>query len=148
MNEDRYMVETSFDLTTFEFVSEGPRGKIEKVVVYSEINIKGVYNLAFGDKDPITGFLNDLTVTNNGDSQKVLATVASTLYAFTDENPAVEIIAIGSTAARTRLYRMGITNNLESIKQDFYVFGLTEVKSWEPFRKNIAYGAFLVRRKL
>ena len=148
MQEDRYRVETSFDLTTFEFVSEGPKGRIEKVVVYSEINLKDVYNLAFGDKDPISGFLNDLTVTNNGDSQKVLATVAATLYAFTEERIKATIVATGSTAARTRLYRMGITNNLESIKDDFEVFGLTENKKWEAFRKNITYGAFLVRRKL
>ena len=123
MQEERYKVETSFDLKTFEFTSEGSKGKIEKVVVYSEINLKEVYNLAFGDKDPITGFLNDMTVTNNGDSHKVLATVAATLYAFTTEKPNATIIATGSTAARTRLYRMGITNNLESIKQDFYVYG-------------------------
>ena len=148
MQEDRYKVETSFDLNIFEFTSEGPKGRIEKVVVYSEINLKNVYNLAFGDKDPFTGFLNDLTVTNNGDSQKVLATVAATLYAFTDEKPEVSIIATGSTVARTRLYRMGITNNLESIQQDFYIYGLTDKKNWEAFRKNITYGAFLVRRKL
>ena len=147
MHEDRYKVETSFDLNTFEFISEGPKGRIEKVVVYTEINLKNVYNLAFGDKDPFTGFLNDLTVTNNGDSQKVLATVAATLYAFTDEKPEVSIIATGSTIARTRLYRMGITNNLEIIKQDFDVYGFTETKNWEVFRKNITYGAFLVRRK-
>ena len=148
MQEDRYRVETSFDLTTFEFTSDGPKGKIEKIVVYTEINLKGVYNLAFGDKDPITGFLNDLTVTNNGDSQKVLATVGATLFVFTDENPEAIIVATGSTAARTRLYRMGITNNFDSIKQDFEVYGLTENKNWQPFRKNITYGAFLVRRKL
>ena len=39
MQEDRYKVETSFDLNTFEFISEGPKGKIEKVVVYTEINL-------------------------------------------------------------------------------------------------------------
>jgi hypothetical protein len=148
MQDDRYKVETSLDLKTFEFISEGPRGRIEKVVVYSEINLKDVYNLAFGDKDPLTGFLNDLTVTNNGDSQKVLATLAATLYAFTTEKPEASILATGSTAARTRLYRMGIANNLEHIKQDFFVYGLTERKNWEPFRKNITYGAFLIRRKL
>ena len=147
MQEVRYRVETSFDLKTFEFTSEGPKGKIDKVVVYSEINLKEVYNLAFGDKDPITGFLNDLTVTNNGDSHKVLATVAATLYAFTTEKPGATVIATGSTAARTRLYRMGISNNLEEIKQDFVIYGLTENKNWELFRKNIIYGAFLIRRK-
>lgn len=147
MQEDRYKVDTSFDLTTFEFTSEGPKGEIKKVVVYSEINLKDVYNLAFADKDPITGFLNDLTITNNQVSQKVLATVAATIYAFTEERPTALIVATGSTAARTRLYRMGITNNLELIIEDFDVFGLMENK-WEAFRKNITYEAFLVRRKL
>ena len=148
MQDDRYKVETSFDLQTFEFTSEGPKGKIEKVVVYSEINLKDVYNLAFGDKDPLTGFLSDLTVTNNGDSKKVLATVAATLYAFTTEKPQALILATGSTATRTRLYRMGITNNLENIQEDFFIYGLTENKNWESFRKNIMYGAFLIHRKL
>ena len=109
--------------------------------------MKGFYNLGFGDKDPITGFLSDLTVTNNGDSQKVLATVAATLYAFTENYPEATVIATGSTQARTRLYRMGITNNLKAIEKDFVVLGLTET-DWEPFRKNMTYGAFLVRRKL
>lgn len=147
MLDDRYHVDTSPDLLTFEFVSVGPKGNITKVVRYTEINIKGFYNLGFGDKDPITGYLRDLTVTNNSDSQKVLSTVASTLYAFTANYPNATIIATGSTEARTRLYRMGITNNLTDIEKDFVILGLTE-KTWEPFRKNIKYGAFLVRKKL
>ena len=142
-----YDISTSQDFQTFEFVSIGQKGNITKVVRYSEISIKGYYNLGFGDTDPITGLLSDLTVTNNGDSQKVLATVAATLYAFTDNYPGVTVIATGSTQARTRLYRMGITNNLKDIEKDFFIFGLTE-KGWEPFHKNIHYGAFLVRRKL
>ena len=146
MLENHYEVDVSLDFETYEFVSVGPNGDVVKVVRYSEINVKGYYNLGFGDKDPITGFISDLTVTNNGDSQKVLATVAATLYAFTNENPEATIIATGSTKARTRLYRMGITNNLEEIKKDFIVFGLTET-GWESFRINIGYGAFLVRRK-
>jgi hypothetical protein len=148
MQNDRYKVEVSFDLQTFEFTSEGPKGNILKVVSYSQINVKGFYNLGFGDKDEITGFVSDLTVTNNGDSRKVLATVAATLYAFTMEKPDAAIIATGSTAARTRLYRMGIANNLEEISKDFTVLGLTESLNWEIFRKNITYGAFLIRKKL
>jgi hypothetical protein len=148
MQHERYKVETSFDLESFEFTSEGPKGKILKVVFYSEINVKGYYNLGFGDKDPVTGFVSDLTVTNNGDSHKVLATVAATLYAFTMQKPEATIIATGSTAARTRLYRMGISNYLDEIGKDFTVLGLTEDRKWEHFRKNITYGAFLVRRKL
>lgn len=79
MLDERYEVRTAADVKTFEFDSVGPRETVRKVVRYSEINIKGFYNLGFGDKDPLTGFISDLSVTNNDDSQKVLATVAATL---------------------------------------------------------------------
>jgi hypothetical protein len=147
MLKERYDIETSTDTRTFEFISVGPKGEITKVVRYSEINIKGYYNLGFGDKDPITGYLSDVIVTNNGDSQKVLASVAATLYVFTDKNPEAVVIATGSTEARTRLYRMGITNNIREVENDFIIMGLTE-KGWENFRKNVTYGAFLIKRKL
>lgn len=121
-------------------------GTIIKVVMYKEINVKGYYNLGFGDKDLQTGYISDLIVTNNNDSKKVLATVAKTLYLFTDHYPDAVIIAAGSTEARTRLYRMGITNNFIAIEQDFDVLGLTDT-GWDSFRKNIRYNAFSVRRK-
>ncbi len=60
---------------------------------YSETNLKDYYNLGFGDKDEKTGEISDLVITNNGDSQQVLATVASTVYAFTDKNPTAWITA-------------------------------------------------------
>lgn len=147
MLDNYYNVEISPDFETFEFISIGSKGNVTKVVHYTEIDVKNFYNLGFGDKDPITGFLNDLTVTNNGDSQKVLATVAATLYAFTNNYPEATIIATGSIQARTRLYRMGITNNLKTIEKDFTILGLTET-DWEPFQKNITYEAFLVKRKM
>lgn len=132
MLDDRYDVKTAPDLTSFEFDSVGPKGTVSKVVRYVEINLHGFYNLGFGDKDEMTGFVSDLTVTNNNDSQKVLATVAATLYAFTEAYPDATVIATGSTEARTRLYRMGIVNNLETIEQDFEVLGLTAANAWEP----------------
>ncbi len=146
MLNNRYDVKVADDFSAFEFNSIGPKGQIKKIVRYTEINIKGFYNLGFGDKDPETGFISDLAVTNNNDSMKVLATVAATLYVFTDSHPAATIIATGSTEARTRLYRMGISNNLHDIEKDFLVLGLTE-NTWEPFRKNVTYAAFLVRKK-
>lgn len=147
MLTERYEVKTAPDVESFEFDSVGPRGTVRKVVRYSEINVRNFYNLGFGDKDEMTGFISDLAVTNNNDSQKVLATVAATLYAFTDTHPGATIIATGSTEARTRLYRMGIANNLEAVEQDFEILGLNANMEWESFRKNVTYGAFLVRRK-
>lgn len=146
MLEERYYINSSPDFLDFEFSSISPKGAITKVVRYREINVKGIYNLGFGDKEPVSGYINDLTITNNRDSQKVLATVARTLYLFTDHYPEAIVIASGSTAVRTRLYRMGITNNLTAIEQDFHILGLTET-DWEPFRKDVTYQAFSVRRK-
>jgi hypothetical protein len=76
-----------------------------------------------------------------------LATVAKTLYLFTERYPEAVVIATRSTLARTRLYRIGITNNLADIEKDFVLLGLTN-SEWEPFRKNVTYFAFAIRRKL
>ena len=142
----RYEASASGGFTTFEFVSEGPKGRVTKVVRYTEINLKGFYNLGFGDEDPLTGYVSDTSITNNNDSQKVLATVAATLHVFMDAHPGATVIATGSTEARTRLYQMGIANNMEAIERDCIILGLAE-ESWLPFQKGMQYGAFLVRRK-
>ncbi|SEL97802.1 DUF6934 family protein [Parapedobacter koreensis] len=146
MIEDRYHIEIDDKHTVYEFTSIGPKGDVCKIVKYSETNLKNLFNLGFGDKNPETNEVDDLVVTNNGDSQKVLATVAATVYHFTDRYPDASIIATGSTKARTRLYQMGISNNLEAIEKDFLVYGL-KAKKWEPFNKKTTYEAFLVKRK-
>jgi hypothetical protein len=81
-----------------------------------------------------------------GDSLKVLATVASSVYAFTAKGPEAWVFAAGSTDVRTRLYRMGLTNNLAEISKDFNVYGLKE-DQWEDFLIGDDYEAFLVKRK-
>jgi hypothetical protein len=144
--QERYELKAEQALMVFEFNSFGRRGEIPKLVRYSETNLKGFYNLGFGDKDPQTGEIDDKVISNNGDSQKVLATVAATIYAFTDRYPDVWIYATGSTKARTRLYRIGITNNLTEILQDFDLYGMRDGK-WKKFNKGIEYEAFLVKRK-
>ncbi|NBC25026.1 MAG: hypothetical protein GVX78_05370 [Bacteroidetes bacterium] len=130
----------------FEFISIGPKGDVKKIIEFSETNVKGIYNLAFGDIDHRTQRISDRVITNNGDSLKVLATVASSVYAFTAERPDSLVFATGSTAVRTRLYRMGLTNNLAEIAKDFHVYGLND-DQWEDFVIGEDYQAFLVKRK-
>ena len=79
MKVDRYELRAESSLTIFEFVSRGPKGQITKLVQYSETIFPNLYNLGFGDKDQTSGKIDDKVVTNNGDSHKVLATVAATL---------------------------------------------------------------------
>lgn len=146
MKIDKYPVIIGETSMVFEFVSEGIRGSIPKLVIYSETHLHNFYNLGFGDKDEATGEIDDEVITNNGDSEKVLATVASTLYIFMEKYPDAMVFAMGSTRARTRLYRIGITNNLLEIQNDFDVYGLLE-SGWKPFEKQTKYRAFLVTKK-
>ena len=146
MNYEKYELESDRKLLVFEFISTGPKGEIRKLVQYTETNLKDYYNLGFGDKNNKTGEIDDKVITNNGDSQIVLATVASTAYAFTEKYPDAWIYAVGSNSIRTRLYRIGITNNLLEIKRDFDVYGLKDGQ-WHEFRRSVEYKAFLIRRK-
>ena len=134
-------------MMSFEFVSEGINGVIHKLVQYKKTNVKDVYNLAFGDKDLATGDIDDLVISNNGDSEKVLATVVATVYAFTDKYPSAIIYATGSTNARTRLYRMGIAKYFTDVTNDFEILGETD-DDWEQFKLNTNYNGFIVKRKL
>lgn len=106
--------------------------------------MKGFYNLAFGDKDIVSGEISDTTVSNNGDTEMVLATVVSALYEFTHLNPEVWVYASGSTKSRTRLYRMGINKFLNEILNDFYLFGESG-EDWVEFEKSIDFSGFIVK---
>lgn len=147
MKHPKYNYRSESTLQFYEFISEGPKGLIKKMVIYTETTTENVYNLGFGDYDESTNGINDLSVTNNGDSLKVLATVASTVYAFTEKYPNAWILATGSTTVRIRLYRMGITNNLAEIETDFIVLGYTKNEEWEKFLVGEDYEAFLLTKK-
>jgi len=47
----RYELKSDASLTVFEFVSVGKKGEIQKIIQYSETNLKDFYNLGFGDKN-------------------------------------------------------------------------------------------------
>ncbi len=83
MRNERYELQVESDVMVFEFTSVVPKGAIPKLVIYTETNVENIFNLGFGDKDLETDDIDDLIITDNKDSKKVLATVASTVYAFT-----------------------------------------------------------------
>jgi hypothetical protein len=144
--KEQYFLEADKNLSIFEFISDGKNGRFELTIQYSETNIRSIFNLGFGAINKVTGIIDDTIILNNGDTQKILRTVASSIYAFIDKYPNVAILIKGSTLARTRLYRMGITLNLAEIQSDFEVLGFKNSK-WQPFNKNETYEAFLVNRK-
>jgi hypothetical protein len=146
MRDQQYELETAESFMSYEFISKGPKGEIVKLVKYNETQNKGFYNLGFGDKLENEDDYNDTVISDNKDSVRVLATVAATAYLFTTQFPEAKIYAVGSNAARTRLYRIGISNNLDEIEQDYVVLGYYKDK-WELFEINRDYSAFLIKRK-
>jgi hypothetical protein len=148
MNLEHYNYFTNNDFKEYEFYSEGPKGKIKKVVRFSKIPGREptVYNLGFGDAGEETGVYDDSIVTNNADKDMVLATVANTIIDFTNHHGNHYIYATGSTQSRTRLYQMGISRLWVEINIDFDIYGLKE-DNWYKFERNVNYHAFLVKKK-
>jgi len=147
MNLDRYNYVAGNNYHNYTFYSEGPKGRIKKTVIYTRISDDPVaYNLAFGDEDDKTGFINDIITTDNKDRDIVLATVAATIIAFSERFGNHYIYATGNTLSRTRLYQMGIANFLKEIKNDFEVYGYNN-GGWHEFATSANYEALLVKRK-
>jgi hypothetical protein len=146
MRQEKYPLQSDSLFLVFEFTSTGSKGFVRKIILYSPTDIPNYFNLGFGDIDMVSGEISDRSITNNGDSLQVLATVAYTVYVFTSRYSNACIIAKGSTPARTRLYRMGLANQLTEVATDFEVYGRRNNR-WHVFRKNVDYSAFMVRRK-
>jgi hypothetical protein len=145
MKLPKYQLKSDEKLSSYEFISEGPKGKITKRIQFTQINQNEIYNLAFGDINQESGEIDDLVVSNNGDSEKVLSTVVSAVYAFLDKHPNAWIFAAGSSSSRTRLYQMGISKYLDYIKEDFIVYGMGEY-DWEKFELRKNYSSFLTKK--
>ena len=136
----------------YAFESSGPQGVITKIVQFHPVDLdkttfENVYNLGFGDYDPLTEKLNDKVNSNNGDRDIVLASVTAAALDFLSENPNFTLHAVGSTPDRTRLYQMGINRFYNEIITDYVVWGLKEDAVWEAFERNVNYQAFVMRRR-
>lgn len=148
----RYEFLSSEDCTVFQFESVGPRGTIKKQVEFqflrgsSSLSFgKGrqIFNLAFGDLNPETNEIDDFAVTNNGDAQKVLATVEAIVQKFFESYPGIIIFFEGSTNVRTRLYRMSISRYLAMLCEKYEIWGWRN-ENWEVFQQDRDYKSFLV----
>ncbi|WP_153797638.1 DUF6934 family protein [Foetidibacter luteolus] len=146
LNLNKYPYITNQSFLDFEFDSIGPKGIVKKIARFSELS-KNIYNFGFGDFDGEHNCINDTIVTNNDDTEKVLATVASIIHDFLKVYPNAIVVVEGSTPARVRRYQIGISKYFQEISRVIQVFGLKN-DCWESFKKNTNYEAFLARRKL
>jgi hypothetical protein len=142
-----YPLSKARDLKSYSFWSTGPKGFVRKVIKFQLINCEEqLYNLAFGDSALDSDFIDDRSVSNNGDTLIVLATVATATFNFMIDHPSASVIATGSTVARTRLYQMNISKSLTEISSNFVVKGYLN-GDWAVFKRNENYEAFLLKHK-
>jgi hypothetical protein len=148
MNEEKYAIIDYLEIYYYDFISEGPKGKIRKVVSFRliEESPSKVYNLAFGDWDESKNDIDYEANSNNDDMRKILSTVGEAVIEFTQQHPDIWVFIQGSTSSRTRLYQMGIGIFWQEIDPQFIVLGNVD-GDWEPFRKGINYISFLIRHK-
>jgi hypothetical protein len=146
MKTEKYHLKAASDFTRFEFISEGPKGTIRKLIEFQKTTRSNVYNIAFGDYDPLTQEIDDLAISNNGDTEKILATVVASIYVFLHKNPDAYVYATGSTKSRTRLYRIGITRFYNEMRKDFYLYGQLG-DDFVDFEIGVDYDGFLAQRK-
>jgi len=148
MELEKYDRLKNYDNDIYKFESEGPKGRIKKAVKFRRVEGAGknLYNLHFGDLIESTGEVNDLSVSNNKDRDKVLSTVAAIVHDFVKSRPSAIILAIGSTRARTRLYQMSIASFWSEISSEYNIYGKVN-GDWVTFEKGVNYDGFLLFKK-
>jgi hypothetical protein len=149
MEWESYELEKSKDDSGYEFYSEGPKGRLRKAIRFRRIQNLGanVYNLAFGDYDAVTDIIDDKVVSNNGDREVVLHTVADAVVDFLAQKPLAFVLIKGSSMSRIRLYQIVISLYWPEIKERYEVLGKSR-EIWQRFEKGINYDEFVVFKKI
>lgn len=146
MKQPFYPYESNSEGLIYEFESVSTIQTIRKIVVFSPLpENPEIFNLALGDylQD---GTISDLTVSNNSDMEKVMATVIQTMFRFFEKYPDNFLYFKGSTPQRTRLYRIIISRELSEAHKVFELYGAIDEKL-EPFKENRPYDFFIIALK-
>lgn len=134
------------DYSIFDFVSVGRNGLIHKRIEFMPTKIAGYFNLAFGDVDS-DGEIDDYSVSDNGDRNKILATVAYAVEIYLNRYEDRWVYFRGSTLERTRLYRMAVGLNIVELENKFDIYAELKDDTIVPFQKNIDVMGLLVKKK-
>lgn len=131
------------DFQVFDFESTGKFGSIHKRTTFESTENPEIFNLAFGDVGD-DGEIDDYSRSNNGDRNKILATLVYVIEMYTDRFPNNWVYFQGSTEGRTRLYRIVAGLYFEVLSEKFEIFARVENSiDFVPFRKNMKIIGFL-----
>lgn len=143
MELERYQILTSRNQKVYEFTSVGSKGHVLKRITFSKMTTTNLFNLALGDVDKETGKVNYDIITNNGDRNKILATVAASIHTFFSRYPDYAIHLTGNTPSRTRLYQIAITTYFDELSLDFHILGKLKGEVLR-LQKGVNFEAFFI----
>ncbi len=144
MEKPTYTLTESDDGYWYEFDSISEQKIIKKAIGFYEYATDTV-ELVFGDIS--NGKLDVTAKSNNDDFQVVINTVVVTVYRFWELYPYKTVSFVGSTEARTRIYRAIISKLYDEINSDFEIYGLTFDNVLEKFKPNKDYFSFQISKK-
>jgi hypothetical protein len=97
MDIERCQTSISIDHKIYSFVSKGDNVNFIKKVIFSETDQDGLYNLSLGDYNAGTKEIDYYFISDNGDKDKILATVVACFFSFFKYNAKAWIYVYGST---------------------------------------------------
>ncbi len=113
-----------------------------------------MYNLGLGTiktNDNGSEYIDGIEISDNGDRNKILATVAITAFTFIERYPDKKIYFKGADKVRTRLYQMAINKAYDELSDMFVIQGdfseSAGINKLYPFERNINYEAFVITKK-
>jgi hypothetical protein len=118
MVKDIYPYFQLTDNLFYGFFSEGVKGKILKVIIFT-LEENGKWNLGFGDWE--NNDIDDKVMTNNQDVVRVIGTVAKITYEFFDNYPDAILIIEPVDEKRKKIYNIVFQRHYNTIKNDFHV---------------------------
>lgn len=99
---------------------------IKKLIQFRLVNSSlSIYNLALVDILP-DGDVSDLSISNNQDMPKVLATVFQAIDYFFEKHSTAKVLIQGSTKSRTRLYQIAISKYLAELEHKYSIWGFID----------------------
>lgn len=143
---DRSLYQYIFDNSgrIFSFSSTGGR-EMDKVVLFIPTAYSDCYSITLGDLQ-IDGSIDVNERGGSYNAEFVLSTVAKVIAFFLSDFPGAEVIIEGSTPARTRLYQIAISREMDDLGRYFDVYGV-DGDTVEIFRKGRMYRSFAITVK-
>lgn len=143
MDQPVYDVKVLEDGCRFDFLSIGYTAT-HKAILYRETKIPFLYSLTLAEVQ-WDGKLSATINNSNADVKPTMATISKTIETFTAANPRAVVGFMGNTDAKTRLYRIAISRDLDKFLGKYLIWGVrSDNGKRELFEPNQPYEYFFV----